>query len=486
MARANPARSPYSATRHLLRNLGNARELRRNPLARMQFAGRSADETLRAVAGRVDSALHAIASTRHIAILMRVDRQRHDPRRVATDLGLSTRQFYRERRLAHDSFFAAYRAGEYAAATVESDLSRPVLARAASLADSGETESAKAILDDVLRSGVSETVACEALLCLAETEAWAHRLDRARSHLNACERLCAQLDADRDAALADRAAADALLLRWFCDGPGSVARERNGGRMRSGSRVLLVRAAAVLRNGESLQASSLLSELVNLGHRESAPEFAVDVLTLQAELADFTAANPFLSEDLFARAATLAASSGLRGRELYARHQLALTRWAHSRSAEDRRAYRELVDAVDRSLSPRLRSYLTFSAADVELAIGHPRRALQTARAAASVSTNHYESFSAHGLAAGALLRLGRVGDAATQAELAADGARAEGHARVLSLAQRICAQAYFAQGNRGAARAAIEESIEYARRFSTPHVLAQAQALWGRIAGRS
>jgi hypothetical protein len=157
----------------------------------------------------------------------------------------------------------------------------------------------------------------------------------------------------------------------------------------------------------------------------------------------------------------------------------------HSRDVRDRTAYRGLVDRTDHALPPRLRSYLLFSAADVELAIGHPRRALDAARASARVCTNSYESLSARGLAAGSLFRLGRVAEAAVEASLTADAARAHRQPRVVSLAQRISAQAYLAQGNRVAARAAIEEAIECARYFSSQHVLAQAQSVLARITGR-
>jgi hypothetical protein len=99
------------------------------------------------------------------------------------------------------------------------------------------------------------------------------------------------------------------------------------------------------------------------------------------------------------------------------------------------------------------------------------------------LATNPLERLSAQGLVAGSLLRLGRLCDAAIEAAHAAETARAEGHARVIPIAQRVCAHAYFVQGNRRAARSAIEESVEYARYFSSPYVLAQAQALRKRIA---
>ncbi|HEX3457058.1 MAG TPA: hypothetical protein VHR97_03805 [Candidatus Baltobacteraceae bacterium] len=38
----------------------------------------------------------------------------------------------------------------------------------------------------MLSSGADRDVICEALLRLAEAQAWAHRFDRARAHLETC------------------------------------------------------------------------------------------------------------------------------------------------------------------------------------------------------------------------------------------------------------------------------------------------------------
>ncbi|HEX3457057.1 MAG TPA: hypothetical protein VHR97_03800 [Candidatus Baltobacteraceae bacterium] len=68
---------------------------------------------MRPIGDRVGEAFRTIAAprkTRAVAILVRVDVKRHDPRRVAGVPGLSDRQFFREQRLAHDAFFAAYNA----------------------------------------------------------------------------------------------------------------------------------------------------------------------------------------------------------------------------------------------------------------------------------------------------------------------------------------------------------------------------------------
>lgn len=489
MARADPARSHYCATRHLLRNLENARALHRNPLARDAFADVAAPAALRAISGRVDAALRAV-DARELVTLLRVDVHRHDPQRVAADLGLSARQFYRMRRRAHERFFAAYSVSGPRSISAAEPQAPQLLARAAGLRDSGEISSAVAILDDIASSGIEPAIQVQALMQLAEAEAWAHRLERARRHLASAASLLAiaPIPHERRALLEDTYEAVSLSLRWFAEGPAAVSHANGKPHDTSAvshGRATLVRAAAALRSGEAAYALRLLRQLDAGSIGLQSPEAVVDLLMLKGELEDFTADDPLLSETLFERAAEHARSHGLRGRELYAIHQLSLTRWANSRDARARSAYRAHVDRIDPSLPARLRSYLMFSAADVELAIGHPRRALAAAQAAAGVSTNRYESFSARGLAAGALLRLGSLAQAGVQATLAADAARAEGHARVLSLAQRISAQAHLAQGNRRAARAAIDESIECARHFASVHALAQTQAVLGRIIGR-
>ncbi|HEY2555067.1 MAG TPA: hypothetical protein VGI15_07440, partial [Candidatus Cybelea sp.] len=449
MPRCDPARSPYCATRHLLRNLGQARQLRRNPLAREIFA-RPSDEALHAVTARVYDSMRAM-NPRHAALLLRVDVGRHDPRIVAADLALSRRQFHRERKAAHARFYHVYSGhspsfGKRGVRPIEvdGDFSRRLLERAASLADSGETSSARAILDDIAASGADGSLRGEALAQLAMVSAWEHRFDRGKSYVRGARQLLASAEMRLDVRerLVDEVDAAANILRWFAEGPEAIGIGPVSGTLRDRER--LVRAAAALRSGESTLALALMEGLDERSPALRDPGAAVDLLTLRAELADFTGQNPLLSEELFSCAAAAAQANGLRGREMYATHQLMLTKWMHTRNAQDRLVYRKLVDGIDPSLPPRLRSYLTFSAADVELAIGHPRRALSAARAAGRVSTNPYERFSARGLAAGSLLRLGRVDEAGEQATLAASEARAGGHTRVLSLAQRIGAQVYF------------------------------------------
>jgi hypothetical protein len=128
--RAKPSRSGQSATRHLLRNLDDARELRRNPLVAGYFATtarsrrRTPDEDVRSlerIRGLARTALLALYEERdsedrdgtHLgrmhAALLRCEIDRHAPELVSAELGLSERQLRRERSAAHDAFLRAFR-----------------------------------------------------------------------------------------------------------------------------------------------------------------------------------------------------------------------------------------------------------------------------------------------------------------------------------------------------------------------------------------
>lgn len=496
VARCDPARSDYCASRHLLRHLGNARELRRNPLARDVFA-RGGDDALQVLADRVWRAFRTLEAqpslegarrkARHAAILLRVDLEGHPPAEVAGALGLSMRQFYRERAAAHARFVRAFRAVSPARVEPNAGRAQHLLERAAALADSGESASARAIFEDLAARG-DAAQRCAALVRLAEADAAAHRFAAGRARLREAGLLLSTTpgDAACDAALRDRADAVGLSLQWFERGPHALAAvDRFNGDPKRG-RTLLVLAAAAVRAGESVRASRLLRhEAVAEAARQSA-DAAIDALTLQAELADFVDEDSSLGERLLIRAIALARQSGFRGRERYAEHQLRSARWMRGRTTDAARAYRRLCDGDASALSPRLRGALALCTADIETAVGHPLRALRSARDAARVATSPYEVLSARALSAGALLRARRIVAAGEEAAAVAEAARAAGHPRIVSLAQRINAQTQFVRGNRRAAREAIEESLACARRFSSAHVYGQARAVLDRIVAGS
>lgn len=334
----------------------------------------------------------------------------------------------------------------------------------------------RALLDDVARrAGVALRCEAHARLCRLETDA--NHFDRARRHVSAARALLDGGDAAGEAMLRDAVEAAALALLTAERGPAAAASGHRGG-----GETLVVLAAAAVRAGDAARATRLLSKAGARG--DLSVEATIDRLSLEGEIADFINVDPDLGRRCFQAAIALARRHGFHGRARYAEHQLRSARWMRTRDSCDARAYRTLSDRGDPALPARLRTSLALCAADIEMAIGRPQRALDAARAAERVAASSYDRLSAQALAAGAMLRLGCRRDAGLKAETTAVEARAAGHPRIVSLAQRICAQVHWAAGNRRAAHGAIEESIDCARRFSSAHVYAQTQALLGRIAG--
>ena len=220
MPRADPTRSEYCASRHLLRNLDAAAELRRNPLVRNCFSpgtgrrGADSASALQRVRGLVHQSLTrcrerpqaACTRTglgRMHAALLRCEIDRQPLAIVAAEMGLSDRQVRRERRAAHEAFLHAFRDGaaDAAAATVH-DTATLRLLQAAELHELGQSALA--------------TAACEALAAAPQ------RCERR------IEALCLAAEIDLDAARYAEAAlrvaeANALLARRE-DGLGEPAR----------------------------------------------------------------------------------------------------------------------------------------------------------------------------------------------------------------------------------------------------------------------
>src|SRR5579884_3435073 len=168
MPRADPTRSPYCASRHLLRNLDDALELRRNPLVRACFdapPGRHEGDPAHAldrVRGMVHASLtrcrerpdHGRAHTglgRMHAALLRCEIDKQPLAVVAAELGLSDRQVRRERRAAHDAFLDALTraAADAKPRAVVRDVVQLRLARASELHELGQSALALAACDAI-------------------------------------------------------------------------------------------------------------------------------------------------------------------------------------------------------------------------------------------------------------------------------------------------------------------------------------------------
>jgi hypothetical protein len=276
MPRAEPKRSAYCSSRHLLRNLENARELRRNPLTQSYFASHptlrrdrhTENAALERIRARVHRALahfgpdpahrtHADFGRMHAALL-RCEIDRQPLAVVAAELSLSERQLRRERRAAHDAFAAAFvhDAGADAGATASPDLAVLRLTEAVELHELGQSRLAQAACARLAAAAPRPESRVEALCLAAEIELDGLRCETAVAQLDAARAVLRLRASELNAAAASHAA-DHIefvewLLRWrsgvsvgvaspppaFAT-PGGASRERD-----EPSRALLVRALA--------------------------------------------------------------------------------------------------------------------------------------------------------------------------------------------------------------------------------------------------
>jgi hypothetical protein len=210
MPRADPNRSPYCATRHLLRNLDDAAELRRNPLVRACFAPASGvrgsaehGSGLARVHGLVHvslarcrdrSGLRARTRTgRMHAALLRCDIDRQPLAVVAAELGLSDRQVRRERRAAHEAFLDAFRhsAVEPAPVTV-CDVAALRIAQTEELHELGQSALALAGCEEIAGCASLAERRIEALCLASEIDLDAGRYAGAKARLTDAETILAR------------------------------------------------------------------------------------------------------------------------------------------------------------------------------------------------------------------------------------------------------------------------------------------------------
>jgi hypothetical protein len=202
MPRADPTRSAYCASRHLLRNLDDAAELRRNPLVRACFTappGRhEVDPThaLDRVRGMVHASLtrcrerpdngrvHAGLARMHAALL-RCEIDKQPLAVVAAEMGLSDRQVRRERRAAHDAFLHAFRgaANDAPPAAIVRDRAALRIAEATELHELGQSALAMSACEGVANDAPLPERRIEALCLAAEIDLDAARYADAAARL---------------------------------------------------------------------------------------------------------------------------------------------------------------------------------------------------------------------------------------------------------------------------------------------------------------
>jgi tetratricopeptide (TPR) repeat protein len=190
MARADPKGSAEAAIRHLFRYLGNAEELRRNPLASSLFDDASRTDQDDAVAIErlrwfiAEAAARFAMSACNAGSLARERRARQErmvircglegasSKQVAAEFGLSKSRFYREYGEVCTEIARALQARAAAANAVRLIFDRAAfqLERAGAQAEAGDYDSALRTYDGLLRSGPVSKLRVEAICRQVELE----------------------------------------------------------------------------------------------------------------------------------------------------------------------------------------------------------------------------------------------------------------------------------------------------------------------------
>jgi tetratricopeptide (TPR) repeat protein len=179
VAQADPEKSFESAVRHLIRHLNDAVALRRNPLARSRFVPtdrRSLSEDARVLADLRSDMLRVARdiagskpeSRRHLAIVSGICAGKA-PQTIASELGISLPQFYRDRRFICTLVCRVLVANFQRAAVPATvyDPLRLVINRGFALIDQGMNETAVRTLERVVSAAASDPQKVAAQLALS-------------------------------------------------------------------------------------------------------------------------------------------------------------------------------------------------------------------------------------------------------------------------------------------------------------------------------
>jgi hypothetical protein len=482
----------------LLRHLGDARGLRRNPLVRQAIGAELCDDELtngaQAFLDRALAAMDTSASAiklrhrvRHMAILLRCDVLRESRAVVARDLGLSLPQFERERRIAMARLLESVdriRPGTPPRVqSVRSGLARTVCDRAVRLADSGDHRSAVTLLDDVTRTAsVKDKI--KALTCMSEIATSDHATHRSRAALDAASRLlCTETLDDSSSALQLALEAASLRLQVVEQGPGAAAsslRARDDVPRRPESIALLVAQAEVFDGCGMVkmfgplvtQAAALLSDAPDV---DSA--LRIDLAFLQCQL-NFWLDPAAKGRSGLEEAISAARAAGYAGRAAFAELSCLGGRWARTHDGNTRRTYRAQLEWIGSVTEfPRqTRFFAYWDAADIECAIGDPWRAADAARNALVLAPNAQRELLMKGLLARAHARGGRLLMAERIAREIVDPSGRVGAGMALLFAKRTLAYLASAAGRSQEMWEHLSDAAELARRYGTARLASELE----------
>jgi hypothetical protein len=522
--RADPGRSDYCASRHLLRNLDDACELRRNPLVRAYFADAAgaplprdaaADRLiLERVRDDVRASLahcseHAgrcthVALGRMRAALLRCDIDDQPPPAVAAELGLSERQLRRERRAAHDAFVRAFRSAPHASRAAPPatacDVATVRLAQAVELHELGQGALAQSAFASLAAHAPAAERRIEALCVAAEAELDGLRFAAAAAHLENARTLlrCHARQVDDAAARAADEHIDfvAWLLRWETRNCAGLAMQPplvlgpvcGDGAREEARRALFVRAAAAyavqrvevgdgLRGCHAVQrALAVLPSLHPARMKERLAIMAADAhvyslyVTRGADhhrfrvVEELAAAHGHVHAMLAARAQRIA---GVAATGPTATGRIAADVFAPFGAAERRSAARAFAWSAQCVAQCESNPHDAIAAAKLVESIVPQRSALalmaRCARANHALAARRYE-------------------DARALAQVVYDDAELAGNGSVRGIAARRLSAVALACRRRGEAQRFIREALALTERYGSPEALARTNALARRL----
>jgi hypothetical protein len=497
---------------HLLRNLNNFPKLRQNALVialrtRSGLAGHALHTRVRAIVTESLEAtvqLHSIQhgverAARWQTIIQRCDLNGEHHDIVASDLGVSRRRFYQERRAAQESLANALAQALDGAA--QPPLAVPSEAElqieiATALRMRGELELAARILEPIASAGFDTVFRLEAMTELAEVY----------DALGRSAELFALLDASRalayDVTTANPAfEIEALIVEaTLCRAQGMFDQhlatlERIHHRLTHGDIVgarrdeLTLRTALALANLHHCvgNASGMQAYLASTGETlehgaANRPEHRAEHLILAAESAvfrgDLRSAVQSQKQCL-----TLARVHGLSGYVFLASFNLSICHLQSRQYGVARRHGRNALVAAQLCLPPDHAVETTGLLSQIEIETGHPAEALgmvADARSRFNAGGGYHYQLTF----ASALERSGRAQDALNVLESISGDIRGRGWQRFLGAVERIRAEACVGLERGADARHAIDNAVQILERHGSSYQLARAYDSSSRITG--
>ena len=522
MPRADPMRSDYCASRHLLRNLDDVAELRRNPLTRPYFSSTAGSPRLRDAAadrralGRIRDDVRAslarcgdfaldrshVALGRMHAVLLRCEIDDRPAPQVAAEIALSERQLRRERRTAHEAFARAFREaldGERGPRAAVCDVATIRLAEAVELHELGQGALAQAALASVAANAPAPERRIEALCLAAEAAFDALRHDVAAAHLDAARILMVRhaRDLDEDAARAADAHVDFIgwMLRWqngFSTGLATqppLAAVPGEGRTQSQRHLaLVVRAGAAYAAqryevGDYDQGRAAVRRAADVAQRLQGPR-TKEHLALKIAAARLVALREARGPDaeLFREIEDLAAGHG-HVHTLFAARSERLVSEASQAPGGVARVVDDVLgqfDSVQRRTMARTYAWAAQLASQTD---SRPREAIASARVAASlVPTGSMVSIGTRCVLANMAIDARSYEEARRLAEAVYSDAQHVGNDRLRGAAARSLAAIELAHRRRGEAQRHLREALVLTGRWGSFDALNRVHTLARRF----